>query len=317
VQPGERITLIKKIAARLASESFHEIDLILRQFGLGLSVYYPDADTVDSFMSVVQSIQDAEDETLVDLHALLFGDSVPMSATEERRAAIAPEIWKLPPFVARDDVPPEEPFRLFISHTSSQKDQAGFLQSALGLFGISAFVAHADINSTREWQDVIESALETCDALLAYLTEDFPRSAWTDQEVGFVIGRSVLILPVKIDRDPYGFIGKYQAVNGAGKDIHKLAEEIANVVVAHPLTAKRMAAATVRTFANSYSFDNARANLLRLQQIPRDAWTPGLASIVRAGFEENDQLREANAPTPTGWRSMRDVVAEMFGTLGL
>jgi hypothetical protein len=78
----------------------------------------------------------------------------------------------------------------------------GSLREALRSVGISGFVAHTDIHPTREWQDVIESALETCEALAAYLTDDFHESLWTDQEVGFCVGRAVAILPLKAGRDP-------------------------------------------------------------------------------------------------------------------
>ena len=75
--------------------------------------------------------------------------------------------------------------------------------------GIHCFVAHIDIEPTREWQDEIESALETCDALAAYLTPDFVISRWCDQEVGFCVGRALPILPIRMGVDPHGFIAKY------------------------------------------------------------------------------------------------------------
>jgi len=43
----------------------------------------------------------------------------------------------------------------------------GRLQSSLRRFGISAFVAHVDIDPTKEWQDEIEAALFSMDALAA------------------------------------------------------------------------------------------------------------------------------------------------------
>ena len=46
-------------------------------------------------------------------------------------------------------------FRLFISHLSPFKGTAAQLQTALLDFGITAFVAHKDIEPTKEWQDEI------------------------------------------------------------------------------------------------------------------------------------------------------------------
>lgn len=55
---------------------------------------------------------------------------------------------------------------------------------------IAVFVAHAAINPTEEWQQVIEYALRSCDACAALLAPGFKESDWTDQEVGFCMARS-------------------------------------------------------------------------------------------------------------------------------
>ncbi|MYJ94339.1 MAG: TIR domain-containing protein, partial [Proteobacteria bacterium] len=56
-------------------------------------------------------------------------------------------------------------FRLFISHTSSHKDRASMLQNVLRSYGITGFVAHEDIEPTKEWQEEIEKGLFSMDAL--------------------------------------------------------------------------------------------------------------------------------------------------------
>ncbi|SRR6266487_2747801 len=131
------------------------------------------------------------------------------------------------------------------------------------------------------------------------MTPDFHQSLWTDQEVGFCVGRAVLIIPIKMGLDPYGFIGKYQAVQGAGKTPIALAEEVADILVTHSLTASRLARPTVIRFASSYSFDNARKNFARLQKIPADAWTPELVERAREAVPENNQLSECIVPGRT------------------
>jgi TIR domain len=82
-------------------------------------------------------------------------------------------------------------FRLFICHLAERKDFATSLQDGLANFHISAFVAHRDIEPTREWQDEIELALNTADAFVALLAEGFHASKWTDQEIGFAMGRGI------------------------------------------------------------------------------------------------------------------------------
>src|SRR5687768_1035101 len=80
-------------------------------------------------------------------------------------------------------------FSILISHTSAHKREVGLLSSALSAHGIAGFVAHDSITPTAAWQDVIVTALRECEALAAYLTDDFPQSKWTDQEVGAAVVR--------------------------------------------------------------------------------------------------------------------------------
>lgn len=107
----------------------------------------------------------------------------------------------------------DDSYRMFLSHKSEVKAETAKLKGDLELFGASAFVAHADIHPTREWQEEIENALATADCLVALLTSEFHDSDWTDQEIGYAVARGVPIIPVKLGSDPYGFIGKYQAVS--------------------------------------------------------------------------------------------------------
>src|SRR5260370_19981918 len=50
------------------------------------------------------------------------------------------------------------------------------------------------------------------DAFVALLTDNFHDSDWTDQEVVYALGRSVPLIAVKLGRDPYGFMAKFQAL---------------------------------------------------------------------------------------------------------
>lgn len=103
-------------------------------------------------------------------------------------------------------------FRLFLSHKAEVKREAAALKSSLGYYGVSAFVAHEDIHPTKEWQDEIENALATMDGFVALMTSGFHDSPWTDQEVGYALARGVPIIAVRLERDPYGFLGKFQAL---------------------------------------------------------------------------------------------------------
>src|SRR5262245_39848414 len=62
------------------------------------------------------------------------------------------------------------------------------------------------------------SALRSAEALVALITTGFNGSKWTDQEVGFVMGRGKLVVSVRLDNTaPYGFIGRGQAINGRAR----------------------------------------------------------------------------------------------------
>lgn len=117
-------------------------------------------------------------------------------------------------------------FRVFLSHKSQVKKETADLKDRLGLFGISCFVAHEDIHPTKAWQDEIENALASMDGFVALMTADFHDSDWTDQEVGFAFARGVPFIAVRLGKDPYGFIGKFQALSSswltAAEDIVKI-----------------------------------------------------------------------------------------------
>ncbi|OFV85047.1 MAG: TIR domain-containing protein [Acidobacteria bacterium RIFCSPHIGHO2_02_FULL_67_57] len=106
----------------------------------------------------------------------------------------------------------DDGYRMFLSHKAEVKKNAAELKEALAVFGVSCFVAHQDIPPTKEWQDEIENALASMDAFVALLTERFHDSMWTDQEVGYALARGVSMIAVKLGKDPYGFIGKFQAL---------------------------------------------------------------------------------------------------------
>jgi hypothetical protein len=126
----------------------------------------------------------------------------------------------------------EDRIRLFLSHISAEKVFVSEVREALAALGIDGFVAHEDIEPTDDWQNAIEAALKECDALVAFLHPGFHASNWTDQEVGFVLARGVLVVPVRLGDDPYGFIGRYQAIAGDDRP-EVLAQAIAQVLTAN------------------------------------------------------------------------------------
>jgi len=180
----------------------------------------------------------------------------------------------------------DEGYRLFISHKTEVKKETAELKEKLKLFGISGFVAHEDIRPTEEWQSEIENALFSMDAFVALMTEDFHESNWTDQEVGFAFGRGVPIISVKLGKDPYGFLGKVQAISCSWDMV---AKEIVKILMPHD----RMLNAYINAIRNchGYRYDGANTLSELLPFIKR--LSNQQASSLISAFNENGQVRDS------------------------
>ncbi|HXM20335.1 MAG TPA: toll/interleukin-1 receptor domain-containing protein [Terriglobales bacterium] len=265
--PSERVRLITQISVRLSPESWPVIDLTLKQFGLAWSSSW---DSNDKPSYVIQMISDAPDDALVSLASHVGIETSP------RASRIEPTFW----------IPGH--FRLFLSHLAKHKSVATEFQTGLSNFNISAFVAHRDIEPTKEWQDEIELALNTADALVALLTDGFHASKWTDQEIGFVMGRGLLVIAVRLGEEPYGFIAKHQALQGNGQLVPDLVLEIYELLRDHKQTQKRMAEALVYRFEQSDSFKQAKGNIALLEDVKY--WDSQLLERLGSAAEDNGQI---------------------------
>ena len=127
-------------------------------------------------------------------------------------------------------------FRLFISHLTDNKSSASNLKKCLRKFGIDCFVAHEDIDVTKEWEIEIENALFSMDALCAIIVPDFVNSKWCDQEVGIALGQHKLVIPIAKDKFPYGFLEKYQALKSSNKKANEIAFDIWAIIRNNPKT---------------------------------------------------------------------------------
>ncbi len=124
--------------------------------------------------------------------------------------------------------------RLFISHLSSNKERMSDLKAHLECWGVSAFIAHEDIEPSREWMNEVEAGLETMDAMVAVVEPGFKESDWCVQEVGFALGRKVDIIPLRAGLDPFGFFGKYQGLQIKGRYPEGVSTEIAHLLLKKP-----------------------------------------------------------------------------------
>ena len=182
-------------------------------------------------------------------------------------------------------------FRLFVSHHHTVRGSAAKLKAVLARRGVSAFVAHDDIEPTAEWQAEIERALRSCQALAALLTKEFHPSYWTDQEVGVAFGRGVLILPVALGVNPYGFIGKYQALGNERMAVEELGEKLVEILLTHPLTKPLMGEPLVKAIETSWSFADSKRLLVLLEGY--GSFSPQMWERIVKAAEGNQQVRDA------------------------
>jgi hypothetical protein len=179
-------------------------------------------------------------------------------------------------------------FRLFLSHLASFKDPIMRLRAALRRLGITAFVAHEDIEPTKEWLNEIEKALFSMDALAAVLMPGFHESHWTDHEVGIAVGRDVLVIPVCRGVVPYGFISKYQGFQTNGKLVSQVADGIFRIVLRSPKTKGRMLDCLIDQLLLAASESDA---LSRLELLGRaESISEVHSAKIRAGVPSNAVL---------------------------
>lgn len=171
-------------------------------------------------------------------------------------------------------------FRVFLSHKNDVKRQVGELKEKLTPYGVSSFVAHEDIHPTQEWQNEIEVALGTADAFIAVLTEGFHDSLWTDQEVGYALARGIPIIALRLGRDPYGFIGKFQALTC---EWASAPSEIMKILIKQD----RMVGAYIEGVRNARSFQegNTLADLLPLIEKINEESAQGLVDAYNGNQE--------------------------------
>lgn len=272
MKPGDRVEILKRLATKLVELNPHDFELTLETFGFPVGWWDWPGD--DPYPYAVNKLKQGTDEQLFVLYEHLYGgEAIPRTA----KPLLTEGRWE------------SGQFRLFMTHISSARAFVTEVKLRLAGFSIDGFVAHEDIEPTKEWVTEIELALETCDALVAILTPDFHTSNWTDQELGYCIKRRVLILPVRMGLDPYGFIGRYQALPGG--DPEDVARSIFDVLLKHDLTSLKMAEALVTRLENSHSFDNAKANMTLVERVL--VWTPELLQKLEAAIDRNSQVADA------------------------
>lgn len=267
---SERVTLIDEVAKRLSQEKWSLIDTTLVQFKLPTE-YVWDGQSYDY---VIAMIQHAADESLVDL-----AHHVGYQFNQANTPLIEPSFWG------------QAMLRVFLTHLSKHRMYAAKLQEALLTYGISCFVAHNDIEPTAEWQQQVVTALSTCHGLIALLHANFHDSQWTDQEIGFAMGRGVPVFAVRYDQDPYGFISHLQAFSGNDKEAGILALEMFDAYRRNKQTKTRMSEVIVALFESSPNYAEAKRRMVYLEEL--EDWKLSFSESIISAAKNNLQISDA------------------------
>lgn len=220
-----RMDLLEKIGSALQSKyTFAE----LHYYFSALQVSAPTESFGSKRVFAKEALKQAPDDTL-----LKIADELGLNVRAlEAAAQIPPRNWRQ-----------TTQFRVFISHISKNKDKATRLRECLEPYCISGFVAHEDIHPTLEWQIEVERALYAMDAFIAIHTKGFSQSFWTQQEIGFALGRGVKIISFMMGEEPTGFVSKRQALPQRGRLAEAVAKEIDHLLSDDASTATKLSAA--------------------------------------------------------------------------
>jgi hypothetical protein len=228
----------------------------------------------EQFSGVVFEIGEAEHEDWREVSGVLATPQKTVSEKSETR------IWEV------------GKCRVFLSHKAECKIEVAALKTLLcDRFGLTCFVAHEDIEPTKPWQDEIENALFSMDVLVALMTDKFHDSLWTDQEIGVAMGRNIPIVSVRLGKDPYGFIGKFQGVSGKLDDPDFTAHEIFKALRSHKNLSDQLKRSVITSLATSPSYMDSINRVGRLGAF--DSLSNSEVESIQSIFPKNDQLHES------------------------
>jgi TIR domain len=227
---------------------------------------------------------------------------------------------------AADDLWPVDTVRVFVSHLAERRQEVHDLAKVLRQIGFSCFVAHDEIRPSRSWLKEIERALRSCDLLVAYVSPGFSQSDWTDQEVGWALGRELVAIPVSVDGEiPKGFLGNYQAVRRhPNQAAMLLGREVCKAIVDAVFEEQRPAAGVVRArvaalisgvFCKVRTYESARFWYGLVVRVPLSDWTATMRANVGGALKSNDRLTNAMLEDGSN-RSVPEAVASFLGLDG-
>jgi len=275
--PAERADLILRLMDSLMGRVWSDIDVILVSFGLPSLQLDEDADRRIVEARCRAALQSADASTLTQLavYALELDDE--SSGTLSMPQDDAEDLWG------------SGIVRVFLAHLATEREFVGEVHRELRGISISSFVAHDNIDVSREWQDEIERALRTADVLVGLVHSGFADSFWTQQEVGWALGREIPVLLMGLGEPPRGFPARYQAPM---LNTHSSAWQVASAIAVWLTRQEQWRSAVINGLVGDLehagSFVDARDAAHRLKEVGR--MTPAVLDAIEHAYLWNDQL---------------------------
>ena len=127
------------------------------------------------------------------------------------------------------------------------------------------------------------------EVMLVFITEEFFDSYWTNQEIGFALGRGTPILSLAAKCAPCGFIADTQALPGDIDDPASAADGMYKILDLKKFGhGERIKKATLNAFISASSFEQAKNRFDKLKAIP--SITEGDIQQIINAFAENESL---------------------------
>ncbi len=275
---SERANLVLRILESLFLRPWSDIDAILTAFGLQ-GVVFDEASTPAAVQEECRaSLRSADDATLWELGRHLLGPTDPSITDPSLETERADDLWGV------------GSVRVFLSHLASERSFIGEVGTELKHIGISSFVAHDSIDVSKEWQDEIERALRTADVLVGIAHPGFHESPWTQQEIGWALGRGIPVSIIGIDETPRGFPARFQAriMTGRTASGWRIATSISAWLTLFEEWREDVIDGLIHDLQTARSYFDAKQAALRLKEA--DHLTAPLLDAIEIAYRSNDQL---------------------------
>ena len=183
-------------------------------------------------------------------------------------------------------------FNVFLSHAVEQSDFVREVALAMEEQNLAPFMASRDIPKGAEWLPNLEDALQSAEALAAFLTPDFRQSDWCDQEIGYALGRQRPVVPLQLADGlrPYGYLARYQLVETIGLTPPEVAKAIFDTLYVRTREQRKLTASVLHGLLNERRVEFIRLWANRLAVAQGQLTSEDLKAAQRA-LRQNTVLR--------------------------